>query len=104
MNLWALEAMDHWKAHRPASLAALENPDRFFEALGEEASERYQAIRDGLLEGVSPKDGTITWAELPDRVAQADQTAREIVGSEMIFLPPSEEDLAAIEAADLLAE
>jgi hypothetical protein len=32
------------------------------------------------------------WAEFQDRTAQADQTAREVVEREMIYLPPSEVD------------
>ena len=60
----------------------------YFTRLGEDAEARYLEIRDGLLEGLNPNDGTIDWPTFQDRVAQADQTAREIVGTEMIYLPP----------------
>ncbi len=92
MNIWGTTAREHWLRHRPASYAALQDPDQFFERLGEEAAARYLVIRDGLLEGVNPNDGTIGWAEYQDRVAKADQTAQEIVDREMIYLPPSEAD------------
>jgi hypothetical protein len=95
MNLWGQEAMEHWQLHRPASLAALTDPIRYFEQLGEEASERYISLRDGFLAGTNPNGGTTTWDRFPDQVAQADQTAREIVEREMIFLPPTPEDEAA---------
>ena len=92
MNFWGRMAMEHWKTHRPVSLAGLADPTRYFEDLGNQASERYVAIRDGLMEGVTPNDGTIGWEEFMDRTAQADQTAREIVEQELIYLPPGEGD------------
>lgn len=95
MNTWGVAAKDHWRQHRPTSYSTLDNPDRFFTAMGEEAEQRYTSIRDGLLEGVNPNDGTIGWQEFQDRVAQADQTAREVVEREMIYLPPTGEDQAA---------
>jgi hypothetical protein len=79
--------MAHWQEHLPTRYQALEDPQTYFTNLGEEADGRYLAIRDGLLDGVSPNNGTIGWAEFQDRVAQADQTAREIVETEMIYLP-----------------
>jgi hypothetical protein len=95
MNIWGVAARDHWKEHRPQSYAALDDPERFFEELGKDAAARYLVIRDGLLEGLNPNDSTIGWAEFQDRTAQADQTAREIVEREMIYLPPSEADQAS---------
>ena len=92
VNIWGVAARDHWKEHRPQSYAALNDPDRFFEDLGEDAAARYLVIRDGLLDGVNPNDGSIGWAEFQDQTAQADQTAREIVEREMIYLPPGETD------------
>lgn len=87
MNPWGYRAMEHWKAHLPARYAALEDPVAYFTQLGEDAAARYLEIRDGLLEGVSPNNGTIDWLTFQEKVAQADQTAREIVGTEMIYLP-----------------
>jgi hypothetical protein len=78
--------MAHWQEHLPTRYQALKDPQAYFTSLGEEAADRYLAIRDGLLDGVSPNNRTIGWAEFQDRVAQADQTAREIVGTEMIYL------------------
>lgn len=92
VNIWGVAARDHWKEHRPRSYAALDDPERFFEELGQDAAARYLVIRDGLLEGLSPNDGSIGWAEFQDRTAQADQTAREIVEREIIYLPPTEAD------------
>lgn len=80
--------MEHWKTHLPDRYQTLEDPQRYFTRLGEEAAARYVEIRDGLLAGLNPNDGTVGWAEFQDRVAQADQTAQEIVETEMIYLPP----------------
>lgn len=92
MNIWGVAARDHWRRYRPQSYAALEDPEGFFSELGEEAAARYLVLRDGLLDGVHPNDGSIGWAEFQDRTAQADQTAREIVEREMIYLPPGGAD------------
>lgn len=93
VNIWGVNAKKHWQAHRPQSYAALENPEEFFTTLGEQAAARYSVLRDSFLEGMSPNDGTMSWAEFLDRSAQADQRAQEIVETEMIYLPPSEADL-----------
>lgn len=89
---WGHLARQHWQRHLPNQYAALEDPDAFFAALDDEATEQFQAIRDGLLEGVTPNDGTIGWAEFVDRVAQANQTALEIVETELIYLPGEDRD------------
>lgn len=91
-NPWGAAAMRHWRDHLPTRYAALDDPETYFTALGQEADERYLAIRDGLVEGLSPNTGTIGWAEYQERVGQADQTAREIVEAEMIYLPGEQSD------------
>jgi hypothetical protein len=88
MNPWGRRAMAHWKTHRPEQFAALADPVGYFTRLGEDAEARYREIRDGMLEGLNPNDGTIDWLSFQERTAQADQRAREIVGTEMIYLPP----------------
>jgi hypothetical protein len=81
--------MEHWQTQLPERYTALEDPQEFFTQLGEEAADRYLAVRDSVLEGLSPNDGTMGWLEFQDRVAQADQTAREMVETELIYLPPT---------------
>jgi hypothetical protein len=81
--------MEHWQTQLPERYTALEDPQEFFTQLGEEAADRYLAVRDSVLEGLSPNDGTMGWLEFQDRVAQADQTAREMVEIELIYLPPT---------------
>jgi hypothetical protein len=78
--------MEHWQTHLPERYAELEDPVAYFTRLGKDSAARYLEIRDGMLEGLNPNDGSIDWATYQERVAQADQTAREIVGSEMIYL------------------
>jgi hypothetical protein len=92
MNPWGRDAMAHWQTHLPGRYRALKDPKTYFTDLGRQADARYVEIRDGLLAGLNPNDGTIGWAEFQDRVAQADQTAREIVEREMIYLPPDNPD------------
>lgn len=80
--------MEHWRQHLPHRYAALIDPETYFTNLGKQADARYLQIRDGLLEGVNPNTGTIGWTEFQQKVAQADQTARQIVETEMIYIPP----------------
>lgn len=89
---WGVLAREHWQRHLPRRLAALEDPDRYFAGLEDEAQEYYAAIRDGLLEGLNPNNGTIGWAEFVTRVDQANAIAREIVGVELIYLPGEDDD------------
>lgn len=89
---WGDLAREHWQRHLPARYAALEDPEKFFAALDREASAYFLAILDGQLRGANPNNGTIGWAEFLDRVAWANQTAREIVGHELIFLPGEDTD------------
>ncbi|MGH9211394.1 MAG: hypothetical protein ACRD2C_12040 [Acidimicrobiales bacterium] len=91
MSHWGDLARAHWQRHLPDRYAALEDPDGFFADLDDEASAYYQSIRDGMLEGVNPNNGTITWADFLDRVAWANQTAREIVETELIYIPGPED-------------
>ena len=90
MNPKGQAAMEHWQKHLPERYAKLQDPIGFFTRLGEEAAARYMAIRDADLAGLNPNDGTISWAEWPDRVAQAHQKAMEIVDREMIYLAPED--------------
>lgn len=90
MNTMGWRAMEHWKRHLPKRYAKLTDPEAYFTQLGEEAQARYMEIRDADLKGLDPNAGTISWAAWPDRVAQADQKAREIVYTEMIYLAPDD--------------
>ena len=94
MTYWGNRAREHWQRYLPGRYAALEDPDAFFAALDDEAGEQYQAIRDGLLEGLNPNSGTIGWAEFADRVTQANYTAREIVEHDLIYLPGDDDEEA----------
>jgi len=89
---WGQLAREHWQRHLPQRYAALEDPNGYFAALDQEATAYYLAIRDGQLKDVNPNNGTIGWAEFLNLVAWANQTAREIVGHELIFLPGENDD------------
>lgn len=91
-GIWGNAAREHWQRYLPARYAALEDPDWFFADLDQQASAYYVAIRDAQLEGVSPNNGTITWPEFLDRVAWANQVAREIVEYELIYLPGEDDE------------
>lgn len=91
-SYWGVLARAHWERHLPNRLAALDDPDQFFAGLEDEAIAYHAAIRDGILAGLTPNDGTIGWAESVTRVDQANATAREIVGHELIYLTGEDTD------------
>jgi hypothetical protein len=91
-SYWGVLAREHWHLHRPRRLAALEDPDGFFDLLEDDATALYMAIRDGLIAGLSANGGTIGWAEFVTSVDQANATAREMVETELIFLPTEDND------------
>ena len=91
-SYWGVLAREHWERHFPTRLAALEDPDGFFADLEDEAIAYQASIRDGLLKGLSPNDGTISWAEFVTRLDQANATAREIVGTKLIYLTNGDTD------------
>lgn len=91
-GLWGELAREHWQRHLPDSYAELDDPDRFFAGIDEEATAYYLAMRDGMLDGINPNNGTIGWAEFLDRIAWANQTARQIVQHELIYIPAEHSD------------
>lgn len=91
-GMWGELARDHWQHHLPNRYAALEDPDWYFDQLDQEASSYYLAIRDGQLKDINPNNATIGWAEFLKRVAWANQTARDIVATELIYLPGEDTD------------
>jgi hypothetical protein len=84
---WSTLARQHWQRYLPERYAVLKDPGAFFGAIEEDATERYAAVREAHLAGASPNNGTMTWPEFLDRLAWANQTAREIVETELIYIP-----------------
>ncbi|MEY9210586.1 TnpV protein (plasmid) [Thermobifida halotolerans] len=86
MNEFGRMAWEHWKKHRPLSLARIPEQEReeFFTALGQEVAEELEQRWTGLAgddllgETMEQKEGRLNMARLQ---------AREAVLAEMVFLP-----------------
>lgn len=82
-------------------MASLEVPD---EISGSVVFQPYTRRSDGWnhhCNGLNPNDGTIGWAEFVTRVDQTNATAREIVGTELIYLPGEDDDEDDLDDDDL---
>jgi hypothetical protein len=85
MNHYGAMAQRHWARWLPARYAAIEDPERFFTDLGNEASERIRALADELAGDDRPGEGYLGKA---GRLGQARHQAEEIVLPELILLEP----------------
>lgn len=86
MNQYGLKAKAHWEKHRPRELAAMENPERFFEAKGAEMQAAISTAEEVLEEATEPE------TDYQRRVGQLNQiraTAEQQVMAE--HLPPPED-------------
>ena len=85
MNQYGEMARRHWVRWLPDRYAAIENPETFFTALGEEAAERITALAWELAGDDIPGEGYLAKA---GRLGEARHRAEQIVLDEMILLPP----------------
>ena len=46
MNRYGMRARDHWKQHLPTRYSKLNDPDRYFEELGEQIQERVEELME----------------------------------------------------------
>lgn len=54
MNKYGLTAQEHWKNHAPSRYASLENPEQFFEELGESVATQVDATASTLERQLPP--------------------------------------------------
>jgi hypothetical protein len=87
LNPYGQQALDHWRTQRPDELAALENPQQYFQTLGEQVQEAVTTRTEQLVAS-QPATGFL------ERF-QAEQTARLIAEDEvmraMVFTEPDHE-------------
>jgi hypothetical protein len=85
MNRYGAMAKSHWQEWMPSRYRRLENPDRFFEQLGEQAQTELEALVTATL-ATEP-------ADLPERErdgwrAMARLNAEDQIIRELILIPP----------------
>lgn len=92
VNHYGQLAAEHWRAHRPHAYRALPEPERFFQALGEQVQAAITSLRGDLL----ARTPDLALPELRTRAAQAMAQAEEIVLAELVWVAaeptPSEPD------------
>lgn len=84
LNHYGQMALDHWRRNRPADLAAIEDPQTFFNTLGEQVAEMVATRTERLIASQAPATGFAarTQQELTARRTVEDETLREIVFTE----------------------
>ncbi|MFI7744108.1 TnpV protein [Kocuria rhizosphaericola] len=86
MNTYGKFAQEAWKRTAPAEYALIPDPDRWFEALGEEAAQR---VGELMMELAGPDRQGETYLEKVGRLNASKMQAEEIVRAEMLTPDPS---------------
>lgn len=84
MNQYAIQARDHWRTHLPKRFKALNDPETFFQELGDQAMEEIDSLADALA-GDDPTGEQFLAKAARLTTARAD--AEATVLREMILLP-----------------
>jgi hypothetical protein len=85
MNAYGHRAMKHWQRWLPKRYSQLEDPETFFERLGQEVSQRVEDLSQGL-EG-SPTPGE-SYLEKVGRLNTARQIAVSEAMRELVLIDP----------------
>lgn len=76
MNRYGKRLREHYASHRATELAALEDPEAFFEALGTRIETEIDALADQIAGPSSPSEG---YLERMGRLTEARSTAESEV-------------------------
>lgn len=76
MNANGARMRDHYAKHRATELAAISNPEEFFEQLGERISQEIQTMADRIAGPSNPDEG---YVERLGRLTEAKATAESEV-------------------------
>lgn len=101
MNKYALIAQDHWQKHAPSRYAALEDPETFFEELGESAAVQIEQVA-AALERQLPKD--LPYLERVGQMQAIRLQAEEAVLSDLVYSTPSESTTLVAELEEMLGD
>lgn len=87
MNQFGAMAQDHWRRHRPAELAQLEDPERYFTELGEQVLAEIRGRREALESQSRGELGDGFLATL-GRLNEIQSTVESDVLREMVYTEP----------------
>ena len=85
MNQYGEMARRHWARWLPGRFAAIEDPEKFFTSLGDEAEERIRTLAYSLAGDDQPGEGYLAKA---GRLGEARHRAEQIILQELILLEP----------------
>ncbi len=85
MNRYGIEAKKYWADYAPSRYEALEDPEAFFEGLGEQVEEQVLTLSLEL-QGNDPADED--YLEKVRRLTAAQRQAEEIVKSDLVWIKP----------------
>lgn len=98
MNRYGAQAMQMWQELAPTALAAIDDPNRHFSTLGEEALEQVTSL---TIELSGPDVAGETYFEKIGRIENAKLRAEEMVRADLLIPPPEVRDLTEDELNDL---
>lgn len=87
MNKYGQEALNNWETLAPSKLAAIANPEEYFQELGEQAANQ---VLDLMMELAGPDLDGETYFQKVGRLQQAKLAAQEIVSKELLTPPASQ--------------
>ena len=88
MNRYSAMARSHWARWLPQRYAAIEDPDSFFSAIGQEAARQIDELAAELAGDDQPGEGYLVKA---GRLTAARSQAEEIILPQQILPPPEPE-------------
>lgn len=101
MNIYGLRARDYWRAHAPTRYAELENPEQFFQELGETALSQVDRLARQLEQQIP---SGLDYLEQVAQLRAAQKQAEEIVLAELIYSVEPEPASPAEELDEILGQ
>lgn len=92
MNQYGQQAMDHWRKHRPQAFSQLENPEQYFEDLGQEAVDQLAQLKQEILLKSGEMGKTDDYLSNLQMHERARKQAEEVILNQLILLPPEDEN------------
>lgn len=96
MNRYGTLAREHWTKYAPSKVAALEDPEQFFESLGEQVAERVTSLSVILENEHRPSPDFLDQVGLLNAIRKQ---AEEVALSDLVWLTPDQVEYDDVEAA-----
>ncbi len=96
MNRYGMLAREHWTKHAPSRVAQLENPDEYFESLGEQVAERVETLARLLEDEHSPSPDYLNQV---GRLNAIRRQAEEVALNDLVWLTFDQVEYDEVEAA-----